>query len=130
MADLGRVLILGNSLAPLERIARVLRHCWVVRTGLLGPGKVPVLDADVVVMCDTFGELERQQWVDWVKMEVPGMPIVKMNGYNSGPHAGTHATVDAEQGPAVLISAIYELLIERGLASRGWADAEANSWIQ
>ena len=130
MAEPARVLVLGRDLDSLERMARVLRHCWVVLTDLVETGETPALEADVVVLCDTFTEIERQGWVDRVKGEVPGMLIVKMNGYNSGPHAGADATVDEDQGPAALISTIYELLCERGLGSRGWADAEANSWLQ
>ena len=130
MAEPGRVLVLGRDLGPLERMARVLRHCWVVQTGLVEVGETPALDADVVVLCDSFTEAERQGWVDLVKGQAPGMLIVKMNGYNSGPHAGADATVDEDQGPAALISTVYELLCERGVGSRGWADAEAISWLQ
>lgn len=121
---------MGRDLGPLERMARVLRHCWVVQTGLVEVGETPALDADVVVLCDSFTEAERQGWVDLVKGQAPGMLIVKMNGYNSGPHAGADATVDEDQGPAALISTVYELLCERGVGSRGWADAEAISWLQ
>lgn len=121
---------MGKSAAQAERMARVLRHCWIVTVELVKPGEAPGLSAEVVVLCDEFTAVERQSLVDHVKAEVPGMLIVKMNGYTSGPHAGADATVDEEQGPAALISTIYELLCERGLGSHQWADAYANAWLQ
>ena len=135
MTEVARVLIVGKNAAQAEGMARVLRHCWIVRTALVRAALVraggePKLDAEVVVLCDEFTEVERQHLVDHVKAEMPGILIVKMNGYASGPHAGADATVDEEQGPAALISTIYELLCERGMGSHRWADAYANAWLQ
>lgn len=130
MTDVARVLIVGKNAGQAEQMARVLRHCWIVKTALVRAGEEPVLDAEVVVLCDEFTEVERQHLVDHVKAEMPGMLIVKVNGYASGPHAGADATVDDEQGPAALISTIFELMCERGMGSHRWADAYANAWLQ
>jgi hypothetical protein len=51
---------------------------------------------------------------------LPHILLVRVNGFDSGPHAGADATVDDLHGPGALVSTIYELLTERGLASRAW----------
>lgn len=130
MAQPARVLLIGKTRGPLETMARVLRYFWLVQMSVVNDGDRPPLEAEVVVLCDTFTERERQAWVDQVKGGAPAALIVKMNGYDSGPHAGADATVDEQQGPGALVSTIYEMLRERGLGSRGWRDEAEVSWLQ
>jgi hypothetical protein len=118
-----RVLLIGNEREHLEARAAVLHHFWEIDIAALSGSDVPVFSADLVVVCHTLPEEERQQWVMRVRHQVPTMLIVRMNGFDSGPHAGADATVDVHHGPGALVSTIYELLTERGLASREWPAA-------
>ena len=125
-----RVTIIGNGQAYLETRAEVLRHFWGVTTVALDEGALPKLDTELVVVCHSLPDAERQDWVQRVRQEAPGMLVVKMNGYDSGPHAGADATVDEAHGPGALVATIYELLTERGLPSRAWAENGVASWVQ
>ena len=125
-----RVTIIGNGQAHLETRAEVLRYFWVVTTVALDEGATPSMETELVVVCQSLPERERQDWVERVRSEAPGMLLVKMNGYDSGPHACADATVDEAHGPGALVSTIYELLTERGLRSRLWADGNSGSWLQ
>ncbi len=100
--------------------ADVLENFWAVQTLAVHEGDELDLPADVVVVCDSLPELERQDLVERVRLQAPQMLVVKMNGYDSGPHASADATVDEAHGPGALVSTIYALLTERGLASRMW----------
>ena len=120
MDTAARVLLIGNAEAHLETRAAVLRSFWQVATLSAEAGELPPLDTDLVVVCETLPELERQQWVERVRLESSAMLVVKLNGYDAGPHAGADATVDVEHGPGALVATIYELLTERGLESRSW----------
>ncbi len=115
-----RVLLIGNEREHLEARAEVLHHFWEIDIAALNESDVPVFSADLVVVCHTLPQVERQQWVMRVRHQVPSMLIVRMNGFDSGPHAGADATVDVHNGPGALVSTIYELLTERGLGSREW----------
>jgi hypothetical protein len=120
MSTPARVLLIGNEVEHLMARAAVLHHFWVVDVAALEESDVPVFSADLVVVCHTLPEGERQQWVMRVRQQVPTMLIVRMNGFDSGPHAGADATVNVHNGPGALVSTIYELLTERGLDSREW----------
>ena len=122
MTTSARVLLIGNERRHLETRADVLRHFWDIDLATPHESDVLVFSADVVVVCHTLPVMERQQWVQRVRHQVPTMLIVRMNGFDSGPHAGADATVNVQNGPGALVSTIYELLTERGLPSREWAD--------
>ncbi len=124
-----RVTIIGYGRGHLETRAKVLQHFWTVKTVALDDGARPSYDTELVVVCHSLPEAERQEWVNRVRQEAPGMLVVKMNGYDSGPHAGADATVDETHGPGALVSTIYELLTERGLASRAWAEDNVEVWL-
>lgn len=124
------VTIIGNDEEHLESRAVVLRHFWTVVKVPLDKGSLPSLKTDLVVVCHTLPDGERQDWVERVRADVPTMLIVKVNGYDSGPHASADATVDEEHGPAKLVSTIYELLTERGLESRKWPMELQGAWVQ
>ena len=125
-----RVLLIGFDDASLETMAVVLRHFWVVEKAHIDRVAEPVFDADLAVLCDSIEEPRRQRWVEGLRAEWPSLLIVKMNGYDSGPHAGADATVDMVHGPGALVSTIYELLTERGLPSRSWTAPGDVAWIQ
>lgn len=122
MTTSARVLLIGNEKSHLETRESVLKHFWSVASAALDQAEIPVLTTDLVVLCHTLSELDRQEWVNRIRHEVPNILIVKMNGYDSGPHAGADATVDIQNGPGALVSTIYELLTERGLPSRAWPE--------
>lgn len=120
MDTAARILLIGNKEAHLDARAAVLRSFWQIATLSVEAGKLPLIDTDLVVVCETLPEPERQQWVERVRLESSAMLVVKLNGYDAGPHASADATVDVEHGPGALVARIYELLTERGLESRGW----------
>ncbi len=124
MDTAARVLLIGNAEANLDARAAVLRSFWQVATLSVDAGEPPLLETDLVVVCETLPEPERQRWVERVRLESSAMLVVKLNGYDAGPHASADATVDVEHGPGALVATIYELLTERGLESRGWPFAE------
>ncbi len=115
-----RVLLIGDELDHLESRANVLKHFWEIDIAALQTSDVPVFSADLTVVCHTIPEEERERWVMRIRHQVPTMLIVRMNGFDSGPRDGADATVDVHAGPGSLVSTIYGLLTERGLASRGW----------
>ena len=125
-----RVLLIGQDEDHLERMAVVLRHFWVVEKALIDRVAEPVFDADLAVLCDSIEEPRRQRWVEGLRAEWPSLLIVKLNGYDSGPHASADATVDTAHGPGALVSTIYELLTERGIPSRPWAAHGDIPWLQ
>ncbi len=120
MSTPARVLLIGRELAHLEARVAVLEHFWRVGMAVVETETRVELKADVVVVCETLPELERQAWVSRARQEVPGAVVVKMNRHDAGPQAGADATVDEIHGPGALVSTIYELLTERGLESRAW----------
>jgi hypothetical protein len=126
---IAKVLLIGNDKAQLEAQASVLRHFWLVATVAFDQGEIPTLEADLVVVCQTVDAHERQEWVGRVREAVSTMLIVKMNGYDAGPHAGADATVAIHHGPAALVSTIYELLQERGLGSRAWPASQEHALV-
>ena len=115
-----RVLLLGDEQRQLEVRAAVLQHFWSIATSTLELSALPIHAADVIVLCHTIPEPQRQTLVTRIRHDAPEILLVKMNGYDSGPHLGADATVDLAHGPAALVSTIYELLTERGLPSREW----------
>ncbi len=120
MAALAKVLILGREKLEMAARADVLENFWAVQTMAVHEGDELDLVTDLVVVCDSLPEGERQDLVERVRSEAPQMLVVKMNGYDSGPHASADATVDEAHGPGALVSTIYALLTERGLPSRMW----------
>jgi hypothetical protein len=129
-----RVLVIGKDEAPVAGIATVLGHFWDIRTMVrtLGPEIIEgfLKEEELIVLCDSFTEDERQAWVDHIRTFSATLLVVKINGYDSGPHAGADATVDYDHGPGALVSTIYELLTERGLGSRAWVETADSAWVQ
>ena len=125
-----QVSLIGNSQLYLDVRANVLQHFWLVETIALDMGEVPRFETDLVVVCSSVPEGERQVWVDRARSHAPTMLIVRLDGFDSGPMAGADATVDDSRGPGALVSTIYELLTERGLGSRGWPKLIEGEWVQ
>ena len=121
MDNSARILLIGNTESNLDARAAVLRHFWQTAIHSVDTRESFLLDTDLVVVCETLPEPERQRWVERVRLESSAMLVVKLNGYDAGPHASADATVDVEHGPGALVATIYELLTERGLQSRGWS---------
>ncbi len=130
MATPAQVIVLGNSQPYLEAKLEVLRHFWEVETVAVDLGEMTGFAADLLVVCDTIPEPQRQDWVDRARITRPNMLIVRLNGFDSGPLGGADATVDETHGPGGLVSTIYELLTERGLGSRPWPAAPDGGWVQ
>lgn len=130
MADGARVVLIGDEVEHLQGMAAVLRHFWHVRMSGPEPKRLQGIAAEVAVVCVTLSERERQECVDRLREQSPGLLIVKMNGYDSGPHAGADAIVDEARGPGALVSTIYQLLTEKGLPSRSWPEHADALWVQ
>lgn len=126
--DGARVVLIGDDTEHLQAKAAVLRHFWPVR--VCGPERLQQPHAEVAVVCVTLSERERQQCVETLREQTPELLIVKMNGYDSGPHAGADAIVDEARGPGALVATIYQLLTEKGLPSRAWPEHVEAPWVQ
>ena len=120
MSTPARVLLIGNDPVHLGTRAAALEHFWQIGISTHDPLEILRNGTDLVVVFESLPELERQTLVERIKQEDASILVVKINGFNSGPHAGADAIVDAHEGPGALVSAIYELLTERGLGSRQW----------
>jgi hypothetical protein len=130
MNNAARVILVGDEEEHMQAKASVLRHFWPVRLVPAEPERFGHIAAEVAVVCATLNERDRQECVDRLREKAPGLLIVKMNGYDSGPHAGADAIVDETRGPGALVSAIYQLLTERGLPSMAWPEQPEAAWVQ
>lgn len=122
MNEPARVLLIGDDQEHMQTRTNVLRYFWTMATATPEESDQRTPLTDLAVICHTLPEGERQELISRIRQQHPGILLVKVNGYDSGPHAGADATVDAVHGPGALVSTIYELLTERGLPSRGWLD--------
>jgi hypothetical protein len=130
MPEPASVCIVGNVQEHLNARAAVLQHFWRVETVALEASEHPKFESDLVVICSSIPWVERQWWVDQARAKAPAILIVRVDEYDSGPSSGADATVDREHGPGALVSAIYELLTERGLPSRAWPESRDEGWLQ
>jgi hypothetical protein len=130
MPEPAKVCIVGNAQDLLNARAAVLQHFWRVETVALDAGDEPMFDSELAVICSSIPWAERQWWVDRARAESPSILIVRVDEYDSGPSSGADATVDREHGPGALVSAIYQLLTERGLTSRAWPESREEGWLQ
>ena len=130
MASPAQVTLIGNTQAYLNVRAAVLQHFWLVETVALDSGEVPNHLGELVVICASLSPQDRDVWVERSRAEKPKVLIVRVDAFNSGPLAGADAIVDDDHGPGALVSAIYELLTERGLESREWPEIPEGGWVQ
>ena len=130
MTNAAKVILVGKDSSQLDRMASVLIHFWLVQKFLLDGDEPEIATSDLAIVCDSVPEPERQDLVWWMRQHDPRMLVVKMNGFDSGPHAGADATVDEMHGPGALVSTIYGLLTERDLGSRSWAEQNPGGWVQ
>jgi len=130
MASPAQVTLIGNTQAYLNARAAVLQHFWLVETVAIDIGEVPKFVGELVVVCASLPAVERQHWVERARAEKPHVLIVRADSFESGPLAGADAIVEDDHGPGALVSAIYELLTERGLESRCWPEVTETSWVQ
>ncbi len=131
MATPAQVTLIGNTQAYLNVRAAVLQNFWLVETVALDAGEIPKGAGDLVVVCASLPAAERREWVEWARAEKPLVLIVRVDEFETGPLAGADACVEDEHGPGALVSAIYELLTERGLESREWPpQVSEGGWVQ
>lgn len=124
MNEPAHILLIGNEPANLQEQTVILRHFWTIASSPTDGFDALLPSTDAVVLCHSLADGERQEIIDQVNREHPKPLLVKINGYDSGPHAGMDASVDLHHGPAALVSVLYELLKERSLPSRGWPGQE------
>ena len=105
--------------------AQLLTNFWEI-SAISGfdEGEFFLGKADLLVLCHTVTEAQRLTWISRSRVALAIRPIVSLE--LTGPvevrrRNGTDATVAHNRGPAALVSTIYELLNERGLASKQWA---------
>ncbi len=120
MTEPAHVLLIGNEPAHLQAQTVVLRHFWTIASAPTTDFGPLLPSTHLAVLCHSLADAERDRVVEAVNRTHPDLLIVKMNGYDSGPHAGVDASVDLHHGPGALVSTIYELLTERSIPSRGW----------
>jgi hypothetical protein len=123
-----RVLLLGTDQRLLDARARVLGHFWLVATALAtepAPELARSLEpADVVVLSECLSERQRHLLVKAIHDLSPDKVQVQMDEIDAGPIGGLDAMVAVGNGPGALVATIYGLLVERGLASKGWSSLE------
>ena len=124
MSDAAHILLVGNDGRLLNERAVLLLNFWQISAiSSFDASEQPLGDADLVVLCHTLTEPQRQTWIASSRGYVPVRPIVSLefaDPVSSGRRSGSDATVDHDRGPAALVSTIYELLNERGLPSKHW----------
>jgi hypothetical protein len=130
MENPAQVTLIGNTEAYLMVRAAVLQHFWLVETVSLDSGELPKFAGELVVVCASLPAHERKAWVERARAEKPHVLIVRVDEFEAGPLAGADAIVEDEHGPGALVSAIYELLTERGLESREWPEVAEGGWVQ
>ena len=79
-----RVTVVGVGRKHLHEREQVLRHFWEVELVIVDEGGELSLDTELVLLCHTLPELERQQWVERVRDDAPKMLVIKMNDHDSG----------------------------------------------
>ncbi len=130
MTTPAQVALVGNSQAYLDVRAAVLQHFWLVETVALDLGETPQFTAQLVVICASIASSEQQAWVDRTRNIAPQVLIVRVDGFDPRPLSGADAAVEDDHGPGALVSAIFELLTERGLESREWPAIPEGGWVQ
>lgn len=120
MSAPARILLLGKDQALLNLRASVLIHFWYIATRATLRFDITDSAADLIVLCYTIPEQQRRSWIASVRTAIPNLLVITLDDFDSGPREGTDLTVNRNHGPAALVSAIYELLHERGLESKPW----------
>ena len=78
----------------METRAAILEHFWRVGVLVGDPGTEVRLGAEVVVVCETLADTERQEWVQRVRHHSPSALVVQHEWVSCGTTAGADATVD------------------------------------
>ncbi len=124
MSDPAHLLLVGNDGRLLNERAVLLLNFWQVSAISSFDASEPSLHkADLLVLCHTLTEPQRQTWIAGSRGSLPVRPIVSLefaDPVDTGRRTGSDATVDHARGPAALVSTIYELLNERGKPSKHW----------
>jgi len=106
----------------------VLLHFWIVSTALSTGSEMAlaraVAAADVVVFSESMTEDERRRRIEAIRETSPEKILVQMDEIDAGPVGGLDAMVSVGNGPGALVATIYGLLVEHGLASKGWETLE------
>ena len=125
MADAAQILLVGNDGRLLNERAELLSNFWQISAISSFDESEPRLSqAQLVVLCHTVTEPQREAWIASSRATQAARPIVSLefaDPLDTGRRSGTDATVDHNRGPAALVSTIYELLNERGLGSKPWS---------
>jgi hypothetical protein len=121
-----RILLVGNDQILLETRASILRHFWTMATTTPPHAVVATESVDMVVLCQTLPEEQRQIWTANLRIASPTLLAVALTRFDAGPRNGYDACVNVDRGPAALVASIYELLTERGLESKLWPDSDAS----
>lgn len=129
MKDAAHILLVGNDGRLLQERTELLAHFWsIAAMSTFDEGPVHLRLADLLVLCHSVAPEQQAAWIASSRADRPGRPIVSIafasaSGPGEAPGHGrsTDAVVGHDRGPAALVSAIYELLTERGLLSKPWA---------
>ncbi len=125
MSDAAHVLLIGNDGRLLKERAELLTNFWeIVAVSSFDEDDTSLSKADLVVLCHTVTEAQRQAWITRARTAIPVRAIVSLELADPADlhrRNGTDATVAHNRGPAALVSTLYELLNERGLGSKRWA---------
>ena len=114
------ILIIGNDPRLLAARAQVLLNFWTVSAITPFDDSTDLRTVDLLVLCHTLEEWQRQHWIAAFRLHHPIGLVVSLDFLDGIPRGGTDARVDHSNGPGALVSVIYELLTERGLPSKAW----------
>jgi len=133
MSEVAHILLVGNDGRLLNERTELLSHFWTVAAiSTFDEDLTSLQSSDMVVLCHTVNEEQRAAWVAQSRATMPARAIVHLQLADAcapesaegvartGFRAGADAVVEHHRGPAALVSAIYELLNERGLESKSW----------
>jgi hypothetical protein len=124
MSSPAHILLVGNEGRLLNERAVLLANFWTIAAiSSFDEAGDALHTASLVVLCHTLTEAQRVAWVERARAAALARPILSLeftDPADVGRRNGTDATVEHRLGPAALVSAIYELLTERGIASRQW----------
>jgi hypothetical protein len=133
MSEVAHILLVGNDGRLLNERAELLSHFWLVTAiSAFDEGVAFLQRADMLMLCHTVNEDQRTAWIAHSRAASPSRAIISLEFVDAagaepgkglartGFRTGADAVVDHHRGPAALVSAIYELLNERGLDSKPW----------
>jgi DNA-binding NtrC family response regulator len=122
MNQAAHILLVENDGRLLNERAELLGNFWTMAAvSAFDEAGEQLRAAEMLVLGQTMTEEQRLMWIAASRESAPARPVISVEHGPAARRTGVDAVVDYRQGPAALVSTIYELLNERGLKSKQWA---------